>query len=196
MALTVKQLKGMGLTEAQVEAIIDGHMETVEGLKEKIGTLEADLKEVPGLKAQLEAARQGGSEDWKGMHDKVKKAFDDYKAEVAGKEQAEKVRAAYRGLLEEAHIDPRRIDVVLRATRLDDMKLDDEGKLEGVDQLRAAIRRDWGDFVQTKGERGADVKTPPERREGGRMTRGEIMGIKDAGERWRAIAENHEMFGF
>ena len=38
MALTRKLLKGMGLTEEQVDTIIEAHSETVEGLKKQAET--------------------------------------------------------------------------------------------------------------------------------------------------------------
>ena len=41
MALTRKMLKGMGLTEEQIDTIIEGHDETVAALKDQI----TDLKE-------------------------------------------------------------------------------------------------------------------------------------------------------
>ena len=41
----------------------------------------------------------------------------------------------------------------------------------------------------------ANVSNPPGG-EPGKMTKKEIMEIKDAGERQKAIAENHELFGF
>lgn len=42
MALTRKLLKGMGLTEEQVDTIIEAHTDTVDGLKEQIKTYKAD----------------------------------------------------------------------------------------------------------------------------------------------------------
>ena len=42
MALTRKLLKGMGLTEEQVETIIDAHTETVDGIKKERDTYKAD----------------------------------------------------------------------------------------------------------------------------------------------------------
>ena len=195
MALTRKLLNGMGLTEEQIDSIIDGHTETVDALNDRIKGLEADLAGLPELKNQLEAAKQSGSEDWKGMHDQLQKDFDAYKAEVAGREEAAKVKSAYRELLKTARIDPKRIDVVLRATPLDGLKLDKDGKLEDADKLTETIKSDWSDFIQTEGTRGADVGNPGGNG-GAKRTRTEIMAIKDTAERQRAIAENHEMFGF
>lgn len=195
MALERKSLKAMGLTEEQIDAIIDGHLDTVNGLKDKVKALEEDLKGLPQLKKQLEDAQAGQSDDWRRRHDAVKKQFDDYKAEIAGREEAAKLKSAYKQLLKDEHIDPRRIDVIMRATSFEGKKLDKDGKLENEDALKADIRKDWADFVQTSGQVGANVPTPPVNT-GKRMTVEEIDKIEDAGERQRAIAENHELFGF
>ena len=42
MALTRKLLKGMGLTDEQVDTIIEAHTDTVDGLKDQISTYKAD----------------------------------------------------------------------------------------------------------------------------------------------------------
>jgi len=193
MALKRELLKGMGLTDEQQTAIIDAHIETVDGLKEKITKLEAEAGKAKELQKELDAMKSGT--DWKAEHDKLKKDFDEYKKTTEAKETATKVKAAYRGLLKDANVDEKRFDAILRATDLSGMKLDKDGKLENADKLTEAIKADWSDFVVTARTRGADIKTPPT---GGKATRTkeEIMAIKDTGERQQAIAENHELFGF
>ena len=196
MALKRETLKAMGLTEEQINAIIDGHTETVTGLTNRINALEADLKGLPDLKKQLEDARANSGDTWKSSYDDVKKQFDAYKAEVEGKEQAAKIKAAYKSMLEEEKIDPKRYDVIMRATSFDGMKLDKDGKLKDADKLRESIKSDWADFVQVTGTKGADVSTPPGNGGGTKMTKAEIMKIEDDAERQEAIAKNHDLFGF
>lgn len=47
MALTRKSLKAMGLTDEQVDGVIEAHTETVEALKNQRDTYKADA-EIPG----------------------------------------------------------------------------------------------------------------------------------------------------
>lgn len=192
MALKRSMLTGMGLTEEQIKAIIEGHDETVSGLKDQI----ADMKDKAGRAEELEKqlADIKAGKDWKAEHDKVKADFDAYKADVAGKETAAKVKAAYRKLLKEEKIDEDVLDTVIEATRFDGMKLDGEGRLEDADKLSEGIRSKWGKFVTTTEVKTPPVKTPPE---GGKATRTkeEIMAIKDTAERQAAMLENHELFG-
>ena len=180
MALTRKLLKGMGLSEEQIDSIIDAHADTVDGLKGRIR----------GLEAAADAP-----DDWQARHQALKKQFDDYRAEVAGKEQTARLRAAYRGLLKAANVDEKRHDAILRVTDFSGMSLAEDGTLRDAEALKASIKSDWGAFVVTRDRRGASVSTPP-RSQPTRRTRAEILAIKDAGERQRAMAENHELFGF
>ena len=196
MALKREMLKAMGLTEEQINAIIEGHTETVTGLTNRINALEADLKGLPDLKKQLEDAKANSGDAWKSSYDDVKKQFDAYKAEVEGREELGHVKTAFKGLLEEEHVDPKRYDVIMRATRFDGMKRDKDGNLENADKLREGIRSDWADFIQTTGTKGADVSTPPGNGGSTKLTVEEIDKIEDPGERQKAIAENHELFGF
>ena len=193
MALTRKFLKGMGLTDEQIESIIDNHSETVSGLKDEIDKLKEQAGQLADVQRELDALKNGT--DWKGEYDKAQKALEDLKAEVAGKEQAARLRDAYKGLLAEEKIDPKRHAAILRATDLSGMKLDGAGKLENAEQLRAKIKEDWGDFVTTTQSTGAPAGNPPGNTGDGR-SRDEILAIKDTAERQRAIAENHELFGF
>lgn len=54
MALTRKLLKGMGLTDEQVDTIIEAHTDTVDGLKADIGRYKADAEKLPGIQKELD----------------------------------------------------------------------------------------------------------------------------------------------
>lgn len=195
MALTRKLLKGMGLTEEQIDSIIDAHTDSLEGLQSKVKSLEAEAAEAKDLKKQLEDLK--GGKDWKAEHDKVKKELDDYRAEQQGKELSAKKRAAYKALLEKGNIDPKRIETVLKADRdkIEALELDDKGEVKDADKLSESIKADWSDFVTTTVRKGVNNAKPPKSEGGGSMTKEEIMAIKDTAQRQAAIAENHELFG-
>lgn len=195
MALTRKLLKGMGLTEEQIDSIIDAHTDSLEGLQSKVKSLEAEAVEAKDLKKQLEDIK--GGKDWKAEHDKVKKELDDYRAEQQGKELSAKKRAAYKALLEKGNIDPKRIETVLKADRdkIEALELDDKGEAKDADKLSESIKADWSDFVTTTVRKGVNNAKPPKSEGGSAMTKEEIMAIKDTAQRQAAIAENHELFG-
>lgn len=192
MALTRSMLKGMGLTEEQVSAIIEEHTNTIEGLKKDRDKYKSDAEKLPVVQKELEDLKSGDS-DWKGKYEKEHKDFEDYKKEVAGKEAVAKVRNAYRKLLIENGVGEKHVDAVLRVTDFSNVKIDKEGKLENADKLTESIKSEWAGFITTTGTKGANVDNPP----GGSkatMTKDEIMKIKDTSERQKAIAENIDLF--
>ena len=50
MALTRKLLKGMGLTNEQVDTIIEAHTDTVDGLKADVSKYKSDAESLQALK--------------------------------------------------------------------------------------------------------------------------------------------------
>lgn len=193
MALTRKLLKGMGLTEEQMDTIIEAHTDTVDGLKSDIARYKEDADKLPGVQTELENLKAKGDDGWKDKYDKVKKEFDDYKKEQMQKETKSAKETAYRELLKSAGINEKRIDAVMKVTDLSSVELDD-GKIKNAEELRKSIKEEWADFVVTTNQRGADQKKPPANN-GGALSRDDIFKIKDASERQAAIAANLNLFG-
>lgn len=157
---------------------------------DKLEELETLKSEKQGVEDELTTAKK-----WEEKFTKEHEAFEKFKADADAKEKLDNVKAAYKKLLGEAGIDAKRHDVILRATNFDGMKLGEDGRLENADGLKKDIESSWADFKATTQTRGANVENPPTGT-GARRTKDEIMAIKDTGERQRAIAENHELFGF
>lgn len=106
-----------------------------------------------------DAATKAGN--WEKKYNSLKDQFDTYKADTDAREKLSSVKAAYRKLLEDAGIDSKRLDTIIRATVFDGMKLGDDGNLEKADDLKKAIEKEWADFKVTTGTKGADVENPP-----------------------------------
>lgn len=156
------------------------------------------LDEIETLKADKQAAEDNATTagKWKDKYDALKTQFDTFKNEQAAKDNLAKLHTAYRDLLKESGIDSKRYDVIIRATDFKNMKLGDDGKLENADSLKKDIGENWADFKVTTTTKGAAVENPPANNGPAKRTKDEIMSIKDTSERQRAIAENHELFGF
>lgn len=138
------------------------------------------------------------SGDLQKKYDDLKTQFDAYKGEQEAKETRTKKQDAYKeSVLKPLGIPEKRWAVILKTVNLDELDLDAEGKLKDIDGITKQAKEDWGDFITTVKETGVNSANPPANN-GGKQTRTkeEIMAIKDATERQRAIAENHEMFGF
>jgi vacuolar-type H+-ATPase subunit I/STV1 len=157
----------------------------------------AKLDEISQLEQDKNAAEDTATKasKWEEKYTKEHEAFEKYKADTEAKATRNAVKEAYKKLLTEENIDPKRHDAILRATNFDDTKLDKDGKLEGEAELRKSINDDWSDFKVTTHTEGAKVATPPANNGPAKRTREEILAIKNTVERQRAMAENHELFG-
>lgn len=193
MAVSRSFLKGMGLTDEQVGAIIEEHINTVNGLKEARDTYKADAEKLTAVQKQLDDLRANSGDDWKEKYNTLKKTFDDFKAESANHAKAEKIKAAYAQLLKDANVDSKRIDAILKITDMSGMSLDESGKLVDADKLSASIKSEWGAFIQTTGVKGSSVETPPENHSGTTMTRADVYAKDEKGHYKLSTAERQKM---
>ena len=194
MAMTRKALKAMGLTEEQIDSIIEMHTETVDGLREQVNTYKADAQKLPSVQKELDDLKKGDGKDYKSMYEAEKTAHDKTKSDHAAEKTAAQIKEAYRALLKEAGVADKYLNTALKATNLSEMKLDKDGKLENAETLTASAKTEWADFIQTTTTQGAKVVTPPKNNGSKYSSREEIMKIKDATERQAAIAANLELF--
>lgn len=136
------------------------------------------------------------SEGLQGKYDKLKTEYDAYKNEQETKEVRSQKQDAYKELLKKAGIPEKRFAVILKTVDLDELKIAD-GKFDDEAKIEKSIKEEWSDFIVTAKETGVSSANPPAST-GGKSTRTkeEIMSIKDTTERQKAIAENHELFGF
>ena len=155
MALTRKMLKGMGLTDEQIDSVIDAHTETVDALKSQIEQYKTDADKLGDVQKKLDE-----NDDWKAKHDTLKKAFDQYKAEVTSKETLATKQKAYKALLTAEKIPEKYHDRIIKMTDFDGMELDGD-KLKDEASARQGIKDGWGEFIGTNETHGASVDTPP-----------------------------------
>ncbi len=167
MALTRAMLKGMGLTEEQISAIIDEHTSVTTSLKEDIKKYKEDAEKLPGIQKELDDLRKDITDkDWEGKFNKEHQDFEKYKSDITAKETLNNVKSAYKKLLAECKVGDKHVDSILRVTDFKDMKLKEDGTLDGADALKEKINADWSGFISTEGTKGADVQTPPESKGG------------------------------
>lgn len=195
MALTRKMLKGMGLTEDQIDTIIEAHTDTTNALKDERDKYKADAEKLSDVQKELDSLKEKGDDGYEKKYNDLKQEYDNYKAEQEARASKAAVESAYKTMLKEAGISDKRIASVLRVSDLSNVKLDKDGKLKDKDKLMEDVKAEWSDFIETSGTKGAETHTPPENN-GGKMTKEDILKIKDTSERQKAMAENHELFGF
>ena len=198
MAFTRKMLKAMGIEDEKIDQIIDAHSETVDALKADRDAYKEDAAKLAAVQKELDDLKAKGDDGYKAKYEAEKAAHDALKADIAAKETKKAKTDAYRELLKGANIDEKRIATILRAEAptIDKIELDADGKIKNAEQYTESIKSDWADFIVTQSAKGTNTATPPAN--GGTATtktKEDILKIKDAGERQKAIAENPTLFG-
>lgn len=195
MALTRKLLKGMGLADEQIDTIIEAHTETVNGLKQQAEKYQADAEKLTDVQKELDGLKAKGDDGWKDKHDKVKKDFDDYKAEIARKETAAAKEKAVRAYYEGKKITGDNLELAMRGSRDEIAALElDNGKIKDTSSLDALVSGTFARLVSTTNTQGVKTPTPAVNGGSSYASKDEIMKIKDTTERQAAIAANIHLF--
>ena len=195
MALSRKSLKAMGLTDEQVDSIIEMHTETVDGLKDKLKAAEAKAADYDDVVKERDALKENSGEDLKKKLADLKKEYADYKKDVESKATMEAKQKAVRAYLESKGITGANLEIAMRGVKDEINAAEVDGdKLKDTAALDALIGGDFKSLIVTQSKQGVPAANPP-KNGGAKPTRDEIMAIKDPGERQRAIAQNLELFG-
>ena len=160
MALTRKLLKGMGLTDEQVDTIIEAHTDTVDGLKADINKYKGDAEKLPGVQKELNDLKAAGDGGYKEKYEKEHKAFEDFKQAQTAKETRQAKETAYREFLKTVGVSEKRIPAIMKVTDLDSLEMDG-GKFKDADKLTETVKTEWADFIENSSTSGADTNTPP-----------------------------------
>lgn len=160
MALTRKALKAMGLTDEQVDSIVEMHTDTVDGLKEKIRIAEEKAADYDEVKKQLEASK--GGKDYKAEYDKLKGEFESYKKDIAEKEVAAAKTKAGRAYFESKGIKGGNLEIAMRGAKDEISALELDGdKIKDTKALDALIAGDYKGLIVSESTKGADPINPP-----------------------------------
>lgn len=198
MALTRKLLKGMGLTDEQVDTIIEAHTDTVDGLKADVSKYKTDAEKLSDVQKELDELKAKGDDGWKEKHDKLKGEFDKYKSDIEAKETKANKEKAVRAFYESKGITGKNLEIAMRGSRaeIDGIELDGD-KIKDNSTLDALVKGDFSGLVATTTTKGANTANPPANNGGDKLTKAEIYKkdergryIMSASERQKALAEN------
>lgn len=193
MALTRKLLKGMGLTDEQVDTIIEAHTDTVDGLKADVSKYKADAEKLPDIQKQLDDLKAAGDGGYQEKYEKEHKDFEDFKANVTAKESKAAKEKAVRAYFESKNITGANLDLAMRGCgeEMAAVELDGE-KIKDTKSLDALVDGTYKGLVSKQTVR---FDTGARFNGGGKpMTKDEIMQITDRAERRAAIAANMDLF--
>lgn len=167
MALTRNYLKGMGLDDEKIDAIIDQHSETVTALKADREKYKTDAEKLAEVQKELDDLKAKGDGGWQKKYEDEHTAFEAYKTAQTDKETLATKTEAYKALLAEAGVSEKFHKVILKASDLKALELDAEGKLKDAKVLTDTIKADYADFITNTNTSGANTTTPPENNVGG-----------------------------
>ena len=201
MALTRKLLEGLGLTDKQVETIIEAHTNTVDGLKTDLSKYKSDAEKLSTVQKELDDLKANSNDGWKEKHDKVKKDFEDYKADITAKEERAAKERAARAYFESKNIVGKALDIAMRGSKDEIDSLQMEGtSIKDCSALDALIAGDFSGLVGTTSTRGASTATPPASGSAAKLSMAEIYKRDDHGryvmstaERQKALAQNPDL---
>ena len=160
MALTRKMLRAMGIDDEKIDQIIEAHGETVDALKAERDSLQARADQLEQVTAELDELKARPDDGFKEKYEAEHAEFEAFKAEVDSKNAMAEKRQLYRQLLQDAGIDPRRQEAVLRVADLDSLEVED-GAIKDRDEAVKRVAEDWADFVVQTGTKPAPVPNPP-----------------------------------
>lgn len=152
---------------------------------------DAHSTSVNAVRQQAQNGSQSEGNDWK----------EKYEALVAANEARETREAkesALKAMLEGSKLSDKGKTMVLKYTNLDEIELDAAGNVKGAKKKLDSIHEEWSDYVVEQSTEGVNTgnNNSGNNNSGNSMTREDIMKITDATARQKAIAENHELFGF
>ena len=207
MSLTRKALKAMGLTDEQIDSVIEMHTDTVSGLKDKLEAAENNSKDVEKLTAEVEKYKNElekankaitESEKYKEQYENTKSEYEKYKGEIAAKETKTAKEKAVREYFKSKGINDDNMSIAMRGSRseIDAMELDEKGRIKDTKVFDELIKGDYAKLISHTEVKGVQTQVlPPNATNKKVMTWEDIDKIKDVKERQQAMYENREALG-
>ena len=199
MAFTRKFLSAMGIEADKVDEIINAHIEVVDGLKEERDNFKKDAEKLADVEKELTKAKEKLAKNGDGEtvskedYDKLKKEYDDYKADITAKTTRTEKENAFRELLKSAGVSEKRLNAIIKVSDIDGLELDKDGKIKNAEKHTETIKSEWAEFIETTTTRGANTATPPTNTGGTSITKEDFakMSYKD---RLKIYNENSELY--
>lgn len=169
MALTKNKVKEIlstaGVTDetlinAAVESIMQGHIASIDALREERDNYKVDAEKLPDIQKELNDLKAKGDPDWQKKYEDEHSAFDTYKKQIADDKVRDQKKSLYRKALADCKVSEKRIDSILKLVDIDALKLKDD-KLEDEANIKKGIETEWADFIMHEGKKPAEVNNPP-----------------------------------
>ena len=152
----------MGLTDEQVDTIIEAHTDTVDGLKADVSKYKSDAEKLAGVEKELNDLKAMGDGGYKDKYEKEHKAFEDYKADITAKESKAAKEKAVRAYFESKNITGSNLDLAMRGCGEEMAALEMDGdKIKDTKSLDALVDGTYKGLVSNTQVKGANPANPP-----------------------------------
>lgn len=170
MALTKAQVREI-LSAAGVDAehmkdavdrLIEGHVASVEALKEERDTYKANAEKLETVQKELDELKKLDGAGWKAKAEDWEKKYNDLVTANTEKETKSAKEAAARAYYESKGITGKALDIAMRGSgaEIEALELED-GKIKDAAALEALVKGDFSGLVSTTTTTGANTATPP-----------------------------------
>lgn len=204
MALTRKSLKAMGLTDEQIESVIDMHSETVNDLKDKIGdadtlrTENAELKATAEkYKTELETVKTASAENekYKEQYETTKAEYEKFKTDTETKAAKAAADATFtKWLRENGYTEKGAAKIVKYGGFAPEFNKD--GTIKNADKLAESVYAEWPEYQAKEHVEGAITEKPPANTGGqSGKTWDDIDKIENTEQRQAAMLKNIKSLG-
>jgi hypothetical protein len=182
-----------------VDDIISGHTSSIEALREERDKLREDVDKYKDFEAKYNDTKKELDEAQKKIdgekdYDKLKADFDAYKKQISDEKNHSAKESAYKKVLSELGITDKRVSAILKVSDISKIDLGKDGEIKNKDDLSKSLREEWAEFIPKEHQQGAKTANPTSNTGGSKMTKEEILAIKDTVARQKAMAENFELF--
>lgn len=193
MALSRSYLKALGLTEEQVNSIVEAHTETISGLKDELKTEREKANRLGEVEKELNDLKtaNAGKPNYEELYNADHTALENLRSEITAKEARAAKEAAIGAFFEKNNIVGKQKKIAMMAIKgdIDGYEVDEDGKLKDTKPLETLIKEDFAGLVSTTRTEGAGIAEPPANIGKTEKTKEEIMEIKDTQKRQKAWAE-------
>jgi hypothetical protein len=156
MAFTRKALKAMGLTDEQVDSLIELHTESIDAIKADRDKYKEDAEKLSDVQRQLDEANSkieaAKKDDYKGKYESEKAAHDKLKEDIKVKETTAKKSTALKAYLKEKGYSDNGITKITKyGDYIKDIELDEDGKIKDADKLIGKVETEWSEYKPQAG---------------------------------------------
>lgn len=169
MALKRSSLEAMGLSEQQIQSVIDMHTDTVNALKEKIDAAESGKEasdklkaDYDKLKADYDAIKQTAADNakYKEQYESTKAEYEKFKTDTETKAAKAATDAIYTKWLKGRGYPDKVAAKIVKSGEFNP-EFDEHRAIKNEDKLSEEVDAEWGDFKAKERTEGAKTENPP-----------------------------------